>query len=73
MASITDIIRGSRIKKVRPMTKKEAAMEGWPEGEMAIELDSGIVLYASSDEEGNGPGTFFGVTKEGDPFALCAR
>lgn len=61
-------LTGKRIVAVRRMTRKELAREGWhPPGWkmcVAIEVEGGIVLYASQDSEGNGPGTIYGC--EGD-------
>lgn len=63
-------IVNSTIVKVRAMTKKEAETEYW-EGHVGrtivIELDNGMILYASSDPEGNGPGCMYG-SYEGDGF-----
>lgn len=55
---------GRKIVEVRPMTKEERVKEGWDRGTMTIVLDDGSVLYASRDEEGNGPGEIFGVNKD---------
>lgn len=59
---------GKRITAVRPMTRKELAVEDWrpPRWKIcvAIELEGGVVLYASQDSEGNGPGMLFG--REGE-------
>jgi hypothetical protein len=65
-------IVGATIKKLRIMTKMEMANENWDMDEdvIAIELSNGIVLYASMDEEGNGPGAIFGHDKKGTNFAL---
>ena len=48
------------IKAVRPMTKKEIESEGWYGGTTVLVLSNGVKLYASQDEEGNGPGCIFG-------------
>lgn len=59
---------GRKIVAVRPMTREELAREGWEprcwQTCTAIEIEGGIVLYASQDSEGNGPGMLFGC--EGD-------
>jgi len=68
-----DDVCGHKIIKTRKMTKEELAQEGWlgsyPPG-MVLELDNGIILYASRDEEGNGPGCMFGKGKVGGCFVL---
>ncbi len=55
---------GKKVTAVRSMTRKELQTEDWdpPHWKMcvAIELEGGVVLYASQDSEGNGPGTLFG-------------
>lgn len=53
-------IIGAKIINVRPMTQDEKELEGWEDQTVAIELDNGIVLYPSQDEEGNGGGALFG-------------
>jgi hypothetical protein len=65
-------IVGATIKKLRVLTPKEMAEEGWDNDEdvIAIELSNGIVLYASQDDEGNGPGAMFGHDKKGTTFGL---
>ena len=65
-----DII-GHRIAKIRAMTQQELNAEGWDlEANMtAIELDNGVVLYPSADEEGNYGGEIFG-THNGKQFHL---
>jgi hypothetical protein len=58
-----DNIVGQKIVKVRPMTDKERDKEGWCRGTTVLELSNGVLLYASSDEEGNDAGAMFGVDK----------
>jgi hypothetical protein len=64
---------GRTITKIRPMTTGELSAEGWDIGDncSAIEFDDGTVLYPSRDEEGNGPGAFFGVDKNGNGFIIA--
>ena len=60
-------LEGSKIVKIREMTKKEAENEYWDlshDGCRVLELDNGIKLYASQDYEGNVPGALFFVTKD---------
>jgi hypothetical protein len=54
------------------MTRKEASDEGWDDYETrsVIEFSDGTLIYASRDEEGNGPGALFGKTKDGKAFSL---
>lgn len=61
---------GKTVKAVRPMTKKELNGEGWDgRAGAVIEFDDGTLIYASRDEEGNGPGALFGA-KDGKHFAF---
>ena len=46
------------------MTDEEKDNEGWYRGTVVIELANGVLLYPSSDEEGNDAGAMFG--KDGD-------
>jgi hypothetical protein len=61
-------IEGRKILRLRPMTEAELAREGWDLDAhgvpTALELEGGIVLYASCDPEGNGPGALFGYEGE---------
>jgi hypothetical protein len=64
-------IAGVKIKDVRPLTTKEMEREGWDKPCMVIELENGVLLYPSMDEEGNGPGALFGYdTKTKKQFGL---
>lgn len=51
---------GVRIANIRPMTKKEQTAEGWFRPATVIELENGVKLYASRDDEGNDAGMIFG-------------
>lgn len=57
---------GETIKSVRWMTKEEMAKEGWDRPAVVLEMAEGGKIYASRDEEGNGPGTLFGVDRSGE-------
>lgn len=54
---------GRKIVDVVKLSKDIKEKEGWEyhhyDG-VSIILDDGSFIYASQDEEGNGPGTFFG-------------
>ena len=54
---------GKKVVAVRKMTRKELSLVGWPANmwagpPMAICLEGGIKIFASQDDEMNGPGTF---------------
>ena len=75
MGSIKDAynnLEGTKIVRIREMSKKEAYAEGWSlrhNGCRVLELDNGIKLYASQDYEGNGPGALF-FTEKGKQYAI---
>lgn len=55
-----DEIIGQKIVGVRPLTKAELEAWGWERrGGTALVLENGVVLYASKDPEGNGPGALY--------------
>lgn len=66
---------GQKIVDIREMTPKEMSDESWYPDNMAtsnpvaIVMEGGDVLYASSDGEGNAPGCIFGV-HEGESYTL---
>jgi hypothetical protein len=72
MNTTADFI-GAKIVKVRLMTKAEAELEGWDidhDTPPVIVLDTGAIIYPSSDPEGNGPGMLFANNKAGEQFYL---
>lgn len=67
MNSLKELI-GKKIMAIRPISKKELESEGWGDRHSAtcvIVLEGGTLLYPSQDDEGNGPGTLFGMDKDG--------
>lgn len=67
---------GLKIVSVRNISKKELDQEGWEDhhGTCAVlVLEDGSVLYPSRDDEGNGPGTLFGVDKKGEAIHLFVQ
>ena len=61
----SDPVIGQKIVAVRAMTSAEQKAEGW-EGAChgpatVLVLSNGARIYASQDEEGNGPGALFGA------------
>ena len=75
MESTTDDnIAGQRIADVREMTSEELEREGWRahdwQSTVFLELESGTILYPSTDPEGNAPGAIFGIDADDTAFAL---
>ena len=61
---------GSTIKEIRWMTDEEMEKEGWGARNrsgngVVLEMVGGGKIYASRDDEGNGPGALFGETAGG--------
>jgi len=65
-------IIGQTVKDIRLMNSKESGEQMWDDRDrnIVIVLSNGIRLFASCDEEGNGAGCIFGVTKGGRQFSL---
>lgn len=63
-------IVGQKIKGIRTMTRDEAIFEGWEPSAVVIELENGTRLYASVDDEGNGPGSIFGRDEKDRGFIV---
>jgi hypothetical protein len=65
---------GRTIKAIRPMTAAELKNEGWATDHHGVPaiivLDNGDRIYASRDDEGNGPGVLFGMDTQGNGFRL---
>ena len=72
---MSDII-GKRIVAVRQMTDEELSKEYWldempPLREATVlVLENGLKVYASRDEEGNGPGALFGTDEDDFHFRV---
>ncbi len=62
-------IIGQKIVSVRKATHSEKNANHWDEDFTVIELENGIKLYPSRDDEGNGPGVLFGE-KQKEYFIL---
>jgi hypothetical protein len=59
---------GSKIINVRWMTDEEAEAQGWERSSgcaAVLEMAGGGKIFASRDNEGNGPGVLFGETSDG--------
>lgn len=70
-----DDLIGKKVVAIRPMTSAEREDEGWEcHGEITvIVFDDGTTIFASQDEEGNGPGALFSRDSEGAGFMITAR
>ena len=50
---------GRRIKSVSYMSDSEIQAIGWNKSPIVIELEDGVLLFPSRDDEGNGAGSLF--------------
>lgn len=57
--AIGSLVNGRTITKVRYMSRKETAEQGWMRRPLVLVLDNGMQLYASRDDEGNDAGAMF--------------
>lgn len=64
---------GRTIVRARAMTRQEIARSGWDDAATLLQLDDGSRLFASRDEEGNGPGELFYVDPQGRDGMLLIR
>ena len=64
------LLLGKTIKRIRPMTEAECQALYWFTPGIVIEFEDGTTLYASQDEEQNGPGVFCGHFPDGAFFGM---
>lgn len=64
LEAATTAMVGQRIKGVRWVSAAEADEYGWEERPFEIELENGVLICASRDPEGNGPGALFTNVEE---------
>jgi hypothetical protein len=64
---------GATIKDIRWMTLEEMVREGWSRPAVVLELEEGGKIYASCDEEGNGPGVLFGEDADGETVYIFPK
>lgn len=55
----SDMLVGRKIVIARYMTEGERESMGWSNRPIVLQLDDGNMIYASSDDEGNGAGAMF--------------
>jgi len=66
---VLTFLKGKRITSVAYMTNEEVDNFGWYESTLEFTLNDGGILTASSDDEGNSAGTWFGKDTE---FPVCS-
>lgn len=60
------LLEGRKIVLVRYLDDEEAASEGWSRRSVVLQLDNGLMIFPSMDDEGNDAGALF-TTDEKTP------
>lgn len=55
----TELLIGQKVKRVCYLSDDEIEHMGWDARSVGIEFESGLVVWISQDDEGNGPGSLF--------------
>lgn len=66
------ILVGRKIKNVRYLLPQEAESLGWHSRSVVIELDNGVLVWPSSDDEGNDAGALFTTDKRVDTLPVIS-
>jgi len=61
---------GKKIVLARYMTDKEQKESYWDSKPLVLFFDDGSQMFASSDDEGNNAGAFFGSDKDGNDMSF---
>jgi len=69
---IRKALEGRTIKEVRYLNDKEMKGMSWHSKSVVIFLDNGTYLFASADDEGNGPGALFTNIKDLETIPVCS-
>ena len=64
------ILVGRKIKAVRYLYPNEAEGLGWYGRSVVIELDNGVLIWPSTDDEGNHAGALFTTDKRADTLPV---
>ena len=66
------VLLGRKIVAVRYLDKEEAEHLGWYGRSVVIELDNGVLVWPSSDDEGNDAGALFTTDKRVDTLPVIS-
>ncbi len=73
----SDPFIGASIVSIRAMTPSEIQSTGWEVGRwqrpVALVLSTGAILFASRDDEGNGPGSMWGRKPNGETVTFFVQ
>ena len=59
LKDIKKLLVGKKIVDIDYLTEKELDEIGWSRSAAVFTLNDGQIIYASQDDEGNGPGAIF--------------
>lgn len=62
------VLVGRKIKAVRYLLPDEVENLGWYSRSVVIELDNGVLVWPSRDDEGNDAGSLFTTDDRADTF-----
>jgi len=69
-ADARKLLQGRRIVDVRYLTPQEIEAIGWATRPVALQLDNGVLIWPSADDEGNDAGALFGEGPGDDCWGL---
>ena len=64
------LLKGRTITQVRYMTDEETEAMGWHHAAVVLQLDNGVAIWPSSDDEGNNAGAMFTTSKTMDTIPV---
>jgi hypothetical protein len=64
------VLVGRKIKAVRYLYPVEAENLGWASRSVIIELDNGVLVWPSADDEGNDAGALFTTDKQAETLPV---
>lgn len=67
------VLVGRKIKAVRYLLPEEVQNLGWYSRSVVIELDNGVLVWPSSDDEGNDAGALFTTDDRADTLPVISE
>lgn len=72
-AKASTVLVGRKIKAVRYLLPEEVQNLGWYARSVVIELDNGVLVWPSSDDEGNDAGALFTTDDRADTLPVISE
>mgnify|MGYP007089739077 CR=1 FL=1 len=72
-AKASTVLVGRKIKAVRYLLPEEVQNLGWYSRSVVIELDNGVLVWPSSDDEGNDAGALFTTDDRADTLPVISE